>query len=237
MKNLKKNMRQKRCNLHKSYLNLISKTFSFIDKQYCENGKIYLTPKQDLKIYGSLVFECSLTDLKKKNNFLNKLFFVKVRQHPIYENKFIVQELLKLLFLPCFDRMTYYLSLQHYVLENGAVLQIDLKKFFFFIREEFKAYLKNIKKAYKLKNLLNIKYLNYNMRLINRDTREFVRNRIVLKDYSYQKLQEIRHKVLTILLLLLQAISKAKTIKEIRNLCNDITSFLFKSDELYCGYI
>lgn len=231
----KKNLRQNRVNLHKVYLNLISKTFDFVDDFFCKRKEIFLSPKQDLKIYGSLVFECTLTDLKKKNNFLNLLFVNKLRQHPIYENIFLAQELFQLLFLPCFYRMTYYLSLQHHILENGAILQIDLKKFFFFIRKEFKDYIKNVEKTYKLKYLLNIQYLKFNLRTINKDTREYIRNRKI--NYkSYQEIQEIKHKALAIQLLVLKALSQAKTIKEIKKYIYYLNIFLFNSDELFCGY-
>lgn len=233
----KKSLRQQRVKLHKVYLNLVSKTFDFIDKEYCGIKKnCFLTPKQNLKLYGSLVFECTLTDLKKKDNFLYKFFFNKIRQHPIYEKVFIAQELLQLVFLPCFFKMTYYTSLQHHILENGALLQIDLKKFFFFIRKELKEYIKNIEKIYKLKNLLNIQYLINNLVIINKETKEYVRNRKICTK-SYQEIQAIKHKTLTILLLLLKALSKAKTKKEIKIFINNINIFLFKSDELFCGCV
>lgn len=232
----KKSLRVKRSELHKVYLLLISKTFRFLHVEYCLKKENFLSYKQNFELYGSLVFECSLTNLKKKDNFLFKLFFSKICNHPVYEKNFIVRELLKLLFLPCFNSMTFYLSLQHHILDNGAIMQNDLRKFFFFVREEFKSYIKKIEQAFGLKNLLNIKDLQHNLKIINQTTREYVRNR-KLNNNTYQEIQEIKHKTLVIQLLLLRAMSKAKTKSEIKKYSYCITVFLFKSDELYCGYV
>ena len=120
--------------INKTYLNLLKITFKFIKIYYVKNRDIH--PKRNPEIYGSLVRECSLTELKKKNNFLQKLF-LKLQQSEFYEDYFVSRELLQLLFLPCFSKREYYILLQHHILENGAVLQIDLQDYFNYVDKEF----------------------------------------------------------------------------------------------------
>lgn len=133
-KKAKKSTRILRTSLHKTYLNLLEITFKFIKIYYVKNRDIH--PKRNPETYDSLVRECSLTELKKKNNFLQKLF-LKLQQSEFYEDYFVSRELLQLLFLPCFSKREYYILLQHHILENGAVLQIDLQDYFNYVDKEF----------------------------------------------------------------------------------------------------
>jgi len=225
-------MRILRTSLHKTYLKLLEKTFKFIKIYYIKNRDI--NPKRDPEIYGSLVYECSLTDLRKKNNFLKKLF-LKLQQNEFYEDYIVSRELIQLLFLPCFNKMEYYILLQHHILENGAVLQIDLQDYFNYVKTELNKYLKNISKTYNLPYLLKTKYLDYNVRFINQQTRDFTKKRIIKT--SYQEIQGIKHQSLAIQMLLLKEISKAETKKDIKKLCSKLTSFISRPDELFCGYV
>jgi hypothetical protein len=227
-----KSLRVLRTSLHKAYLQLLEKTFKFIKIYYIKNRDI--NPKRDPEIYGSLVCECSLTELKKKNNFLQKLF-LKLQQNEFYEDYLVSRELLQLLFLPCFSKMEYYILLQHHILEDGAILQIHLQDYFNYIDKELQHYLAYIAKIYKLSNLLNTKHLNYNMRLTNIRTRDFIKKRPIKA--KYQEIQGLKHQCLAIQMMLLKEIGKAETKKSIKKLCYDLTSFVCRPDELFCGYV
>jgi hypothetical protein len=230
-KNLK-SLRVLRTFLHKSYLQLLESTFKFIKAYYIKNRDIH--PKRNPEIYGSLVYECSLTELKKKNNFLRKLF-LKLQQNEFYEDYFVSRELLQLLFLPCFNKMEYYILLQHHILEDGAILQIHLQDYFNFVAKELQNYLTWIAKTYNLPYLLDTKYLNYHMRLINVRTKDFIKKRPIKA--KYQEIQGLKHQSLAIQMMLLREIGKAETKKKIKKLCYDLTSFVCRPDELFCGYV
>jgi hypothetical protein len=227
-----KSLRVLRTCLHKAYLQLLESTFKFIKTYYIKDRDI--NPKRDPEIYGSLVSECSLTELKKKNNFLQKLF-LKLQQNEFYEDYFVSRELLQLLFLPCFSKMEYYILLQHHILEDGAILQIHLQDYFRHVDKELKNYLACIAKTYKLSNFLNTKYLNYNMRLINTKTRDYMKKRPIKA--KYQEIQGLKHQCLAIQMMLLKEIGQAETKKNIKKLCYDLTSFVCRPDELFCGYV
>jgi hypothetical protein len=218
--------------LHKAYLKLLESTFKFIKVYYIKDREI--NPKRDPEIYGSLVWECSLTELRKKKNVLRK-FFLKLQQNEFYEDYLVSRELLQLLFLPCFNQMEYYILLQHHILEDGAILQIDLQDYFNYVEKELNNYLSYVKKTYKLGYLLNTKYLNYNIRLINIKTKDFMLKRPIKA--KYQELQAIKHQSLAIQIILLREIGKAETKKQIKKLCYDLTCFVCKPDELFCGYV
>ena len=217
--------------LHKAYLDLLENSFDFIKIYYIKDRSIH--PKRDPKIYGSLVYECSLTEMKKTPNFLQKLF-LKLQQNEFYEDYLVSRELLKLLFLPCLDRTRYYILLQNHILENGAVLQTDLKNYFNHVNEKLEGYFRCLKKTYNLKNFCNLNHLDYNMRLTNRKTKDFTKNRSIKA--KYQEIQALKHQSLGIQLLLVKKISNAKTKKEIQKWCHKLTSFVCKPDELFCGY-
>jgi len=228
-----KSMRVLRTSLHKAYLQLLERTFKFIKVYYIKDER-KIHPKRDPTIYASLVCECSLTELKKKKNFLQKLF-KKLQQNEFYEDYIFSRELLQLLFMPSFKQMEYYILLQHHVLENGAILQNDIRDYFKFVRKEFKSYLIQIQKVYNLSNLLNANYLNYNMRLVNTKTKDYTKKRQIKA--KYQEIQGLKHQSLTIQMLLLQEIGKAETKKKIKKLCYNLTSFVCRPDELFCGYV
>lgn len=217
--------------LHKAYLQLLESTFKFIKIYYIKSREIH--PKRDPEIYASLVYECSLTELRKKN-FLQKIF-LKLQQNEFYEDYFVSRELLQLLFLPCFNQMEYYILLQHHILEDGAILQIHLQNYFSSVEEELQNYLSYVAKTYNLPYLLNIKYLNYNMRFINLKTKDFMKKRPIKA--KYQEIQGIKHQSLALQIILLREISKAETKNKIKKLSYDLTSFVCRPDELFCGYV
>jgi hypothetical protein len=218
--------------LHKAYLNLLKNSFEFIKIYYVKDRDIH--PKRDPSIYASLVDECSLTEMRNKNNFLHKLF-LKLQQNEFYQDYFVSRELLQLLFLPCFSYMEYYILLQHHISENGSILQNDLKDYFNFIDKDFKIYLKCLSKTYDLKKFNNLDYLSYNMRLVNGQIRDYTKNRSTKA--TYKEIQGFKHQSLGIQLMLLKKISKAETKKEIKKWCYELTSFVSRPDELYCGYV
>lgn len=229
----KKSDRVLRTFLHKAYLNLLQISFNFIKIYYIKDQTI--NSKRDPLIYGSLVQECSLTELQKKNNFLQKLF-LKLKQNEFYENYFFSQELLKLLFLPSFNHIEHYILIQHHILENGAVLLIDLKNYFDYVKKELTVFLKCIAETYNLKNFNNSKYLNYNMRLLNQQTKDFIKKKLPLKK-NYQKIQGLKHQFLGIQLLLLKEISKSENKKDIKHWCYNLTIFTCNPDKFFCGYV
>jgi hypothetical protein len=75
MKNYKhkKSARVLRTQLHKAYLTLLESTFKFIKLYYIKDRDI--NPKRDPELYGSLVCECSLSELKKKKQLFTKTVF------------------------------------------------------------------------------------------------------------------------------------------------------------------
>ena len=225
-------MRVLRAFLHKMYLQLLESTFKFIKTYYIKNREIH--PKRDPEIYGSLVHECSLTELRKKKNFLQKLF-LKLQQNEFYEDYFVSREILQLLFLPCFSKMEYYILLQHHILENGAILQVDLQDYFSYIEKELQNYLVCVAETYDLPYLLNIKYLNYNIRVINFKTKDFVKKRQIKA--KYQEIQGLKHQLLAIQMILIREIGKAETKKKIKRLSYNLTSLICRPDELFCGYV
>jgi hypothetical protein len=131
--------------------------------------------------------------------------------------------------------MEYYILLQHHILENGAILQIHLQDYFNYVDKELQNYLKCVAKTYNLLNFLNTEYLNYNIRLINSKTKDFIKKRTIKA--KYQEIQGLKHQSLAIQILLLKEIGKAETKKEIKKLCYSLTSFVCRPDELFCGYV
>jgi hypothetical protein len=232
MKKKAKSQRVLRTLLHQTYLQLLENTFKFIKAYYIKNRDIH--PKRNPEIYGSLVHECSLTELKKKKNFLQKIF-LKLQQNEFYEDYLVSRELLQLLFLPCFNKMEYYILLQHHILENGAILQIHLQDYFSYVDKELQNYLACVAETYNLPHLLSIQYLDYNMRFINIKTKDFIKKRPIKA--KYQEIQGLKHQALAIQMILLKEISKAETKKEISKLCYNLTSFVCRPDELFCGYV
>nr|YP_009495438.1 hypothetical protein [Eunotia naegelii]AWQ64085.1 hypothetical protein [Eunotia naegelii] len=225
-------LRVRRAFLHKTYLQLLESTFKFIKKYYIKDREI--PAKRDPEIYGSLVYECSLSELRKKKNLLQKLF-LKLQQNEFYEDYFFSREILQLLFLPCFSKMEYYILLQHHILENGAVLQIDLQNYFNYVEKEFQNYLLCVSEIYNLPYLLDKRYLNYNMRFVNCKTRNFTKKRPIKA--KYQIIQGLKHQSLAIQMMLLREISKAETKNKIKKLSYDLTSFICRPDELFCSYV
>lgn len=157
--------------------------------------------------------------------------FLKLQQNEFYEDYFVSRELLQLLFLPCFSKMEYYLLLQHHILEDGAILQVHLQDYFNHVEKELLNYLSCVAETYNLSDLLNIKYLNYNMRLINSKTKDFIKKRPIKA--KYQEIQGLKHQSLAIQIILLREIGKAETKKKINKLCYDLTSFVCRPDELF----
>jgi hypothetical protein len=158
-----------------------------------------------------------------------------LQQSEFYEDYLVPREIVQLLFMPCFRKVEYYLLLQHHALENGAALQIDLQNYFHCVEKELNTYLLCIIKTYQLPKLLKPSYLDFNMRLVNTKTKDFMKKRPIKA--KYQEIEGLKHQSLTIQLLLLKEISNAETKKKIKKLCYNLTSFLFRSDELFCGYV
>jgi hypothetical protein len=227
----KKSDRVLRSSLHKAYIKLLEKTFSFLKVYYIKDRDI--NPKRDPEIFGSLVRECSLTELKKKSNFLKKLF-LKLQQCEFYEDYILASELIQVLFLPSFHKMEYYILLQHHMLENGAVLQIELKDYFNYVHNEFYEYIKNVGETYKLVKLNNFKFLNNNIKLTNPRVKDFLKKRRL--KMTYQEIQGIKHQCVAIQMKLLEAISLVETKKHIRYFCKKLDTFICWPDELFCNY-
>ncbi len=121
------------------------------------------------------------------------------------------------------------------MLDNSSILQLDLQEYFNYIIHEFNLYLSCVAKTYKLTNFVKAKHLSYNMRVVNQKVKNFTKN-IKIKT-TYQKIQGFKHQSLAIQMMLLREISRADTKNKIKKLCYNLTLFVCKPSELFCGYV